>query len=76
VRTTGNQPSGSTKPCVGTATSIFNDAPLFMALTRAAERRIGDFNAQHLANTAWALAVARPGQSNALLFIFQSQQVW
>ena len=33
-------------------------AKLFMALARAADRRVGGFNAQELANTAWALAVA------------------
>ena len=33
----------------------------------AAERRVGDFNAQELANTAWAFATA--GQSDALLFM-------
>ena len=30
------------------------DAQLLMALAREAERRVGDFNAQDLANTAWA----------------------
>ena len=38
-----------------------------MTLARAAERRVGDFNAQGLANTAWAFATA--GQSDALLFM-------
>ena len=31
------------------------DAPLFIALARAAERRVGE-NPQELANTAWAFA--------------------
>ena len=35
---------------------------LFIALARAAERRVGEFNAQNLANTAWAFATAdQPG---------------
>ena len=33
-----------------------SDAQLFPTLARAAERRVGDFNAQELANTAWAFA--------------------
>ena len=33
----------------------------------ASERRVGDFNAQSLANTAWAFATA--GQSDAQLFV-------
>ena len=32
------------------------DAPLFAALARVAERRLGDFGEQDLANTSWALA--------------------
>ena len=39
---------------------------LFAALARAAERRLGEFNAQELANTAWAFATA--DQPDALLF--------
>ena len=35
-------------------------------MAKAAERRIGDFNAQELANTAWAFATA--GFPNAELF--------
>ena len=34
---------------------------------RAAERRMGDFNAQDLAYTTWAFATA--GQPDALLFM-------
>ena len=30
------------------------DAELFMALARMAERRVGEFKSQELANTAWA----------------------
>ena len=37
-----------------------------MALAREAERRVGDFNPQNLANTAWAFAMA--GLSDASLF--------
>ena len=37
------------------ATANQSDAQLFAALGRTAERRLGDFNVQHLANTAWAL---------------------
>ena len=40
---------------------------MFMVLARAAEQQVGDFNAQGLANTAWAFATA--GQSDALLFM-------
>ena len=32
------------------------DEKLFAALVRAAERRLSEFNAQELANTAWAFA--------------------
>ena len=42
------------------------DASLFAALSTAAEWRMGDFNPQELANTAWAFATA--GQNDALLF--------
>ena len=42
-------------------------------MTRAAELRLGDFNVQNLANTAWAFATASqsdvtPGQSDVQLF--------
>ena len=43
------------------------DAQLFMALAREAERRLGDFNPQGLANTAWAFATL--GQADAQLFM-------
>ena len=33
-----------------------DDKTLFMALARAAERRLSEFNVQELANTAWAFA--------------------
>ena len=35
-------------------------------MARAAERRLGDFNVQELASTAWAFATA--GQSDVQLF--------
>ena len=38
---------------------------LFAALTRAAEQRVSEFNAQELANTAWAFATV--GQSDTKL---------
>ena len=38
----------------------------FAVLARAAEQHLGEFNAQELANTAWAFASA--DQLNALLF--------
>ena len=42
---------------------------LSVALARAAERRLGDFSVQSLANTAWAFArVVTPGQSDSQLF--------
>ena len=43
-----------------------SDAQLFAALARAAEWRLGDFNVQDLANTAWAFATA--SQLDAQLF--------
>ena len=41
--------------------------PLFAALATAAERRVGEFNAQELANTAWAFVTA--SQWNVPLFV-------
>ena len=40
------------------ATAGEQDAPLFEALAREAERRLGDFSAQDLAMKAWAFATA------------------
>ena len=34
------------------------DAPLFAAMARVAERLAGEFNAQDIANTVWALSAA------------------
>ena len=42
------------------------DVLLFAALARAAERHLGEFNAQNRANMAWAFATAI--QLDALLF--------
>ena len=42
------------------------DAQLFKALAKMAERRLDQFNAQELANTAWAFATA--GQQDEQLF--------
>ena len=42
------------------------DEQLFKALAKMAERRLDQFNAQELANTAWALATA--GQQDEQLF--------
>ena len=42
------------------------DASLFTALATAAQRLMGDFNPQELANTAWAFETA--GHKDALLF--------
>ena len=39
---------------------------LFQSLARAAERRLGEFNGQELANTAWAFATA--SESDAQVF--------
>ena len=44
------------------------DEQLFKVLARMAERRLDEFNAQNLANTAWALAVATVGQQDEQLF--------
>ena len=46
----------SVDPAGQVATASQQDAQLFAALARAAELRLGDFNMQGLANTAWALA--------------------
>ena len=43
------------------------DAPLFDALARVAERTLDDFNAQELANAAWAFATVEQG--DAPLFV-------
>ena len=43
------------------------DAPLFTALARKAERRLGDLNSQDLANTAWAFGTL--GQADEQLFM-------
>ena len=40
---------------------------MFVALASVAERRVGDFDAQELANTAWAFA--KTEQSDAPLFV-------
>ena len=42
------------------------DEQLFKALAKMAERRLDQFNAQELANTAWAFATA--GQQDEQLF--------
>ena len=42
------------------------DASMFAALAAAAQRRMGDFSPQSLANTAWAFATAC--QNDASLF--------
>ena len=43
-----------------------SDAQLFKALAREVEQRVGDFNQQNLANTAWAFATL--GHSDVQLF--------
>ena len=48
----------SVDPAGQVATASQQDAQLFAALARAAELRLGDFNVQHLAKTAWAFATA------------------
>ena len=35
------------------------DEKLFIALARAAERRVSEFHAQALANTAWTVATGK-----------------
>ena len=42
------------------------DSQLFAALARVVERRVGHFNAQDLANTAWAFATV--GEPTPALF--------
>ena len=49
--------------CSGSGESL---GALFALLARVAQRRVGEFNAQELANTAWAFATA--DQSDAPLF--------
>ena len=48
------------------ATAAKSEAPLFSCLAEVAERRLGHFNSQDLANTAWAFATV--AQSEAPLF--------
>ena len=59
----------SVVPAGQVAMAVQPDAQLFMALARMAEQRVGEFNEQDLANTAWALAVATVGQPRAQLFM-------
>ena len=47
-------------------TTAQSASPLFVALTRVAERQLGDFHPQDLANTLWAFAKSM--QSEAPLF--------
>ena len=49
------------------------DAQLFMALARAAKRRVGDFIPEELASTAWAFATV--GQRDAQLFMALARAV-
>ena len=58
------QPPGPPQRSVGVCEGGFEPL-LFVALAGAAERRVGEFNAQNLANTARALATE--GQSDAQL---------
>ena len=44
------------------------DEQLFKAVAKIAERRLGQFDAQDIANMAWALAVATVGQQDEQLF--------
>ena len=39
------------------ATVNYRDEKLFVALARAAERRLSEFKPQNVANTAWAFAI-------------------
>ena len=50
-------------PAWACATTDHSDALLFKAMAEGAERRVGDFNAQNLANIAWAFATV--GQLDA-----------
>ena len=54
------------------ATLSHVDAQLFMALAREAERCMGDFKPQDLANTAWAFATL--GQVEAHLFMVLARE--
>ena len=56
----------SVVPAGQVAIASQSDAKVFSVLARAAERRLGDFNVQELANTAWALATA--SESDAQVF--------
>ena len=56
----------SVDPAGQVATASQKDAQPFAALARVAELRLGNFNVQGLANTAWAFATAC--QSDVLLF--------
>ena len=48
------------------------DAPLFALVARVAQRRVGEFKAQDLANTAWAFATA--DQSDTPLFVLVARE--
>ena len=47
---------------------------LFTVLSRVAERRMGDFDVQELANTTWAFATV--GQLDTTMVSVMSQQVF
>ena len=48
----------SVDPAGQVATTSQQDAQLFAALASAAKLRLGDFEVQYLANTAWAFATS------------------
>jgi len=45
------------------------DALLFVAVARAVERRVGECDAQNLANTAWAVATTKLPHSALFVFL-------
>ena len=57
----------SVDPAGQVATGSQQDAQLFTALARAAQQRMGAFDAQELGNIAWAIPTV--SESHALMFM-------
>ena len=53
-----------------------SDEKLFTALARSAEWRVGDFNAQDLANTAWAFATVQRSDEKLFTVLARAAERW